>query len=109
MKSLVLSLLIAFFAAGAAAQHPHANATAPAASAAAADLAEGEIKRLDKAAGRVTIKHGEIRSIGMGPMTMTFPVKPASLLDRLAAGDPVRFRVEVVAGDPTVTAIAKAR
>ncbi len=109
MKSLVLSLLLAFFATGAAAQHSHPAAATPAASAAAGDFAEGEVKRLDKAAARVTIRHGEIRSIGMGPMTMTFPVKPAALLDRVAAGDKVRFKVEVVSGDPTVTAIAKAK
>jgi Cu/Ag efflux protein CusF len=110
VKRTVLALLLSTFAAVAAAQHPHhATAAAPAAQAASADLAEGEVRKVDKAAGTVVIRHGEIRSVNMGPMTMMFGVKSPALLDKVAAGDKVRFRVEVIKGDYVVTAIEKAK
>jgi Cu/Ag efflux protein CusF len=107
MKRTVLALLLSTFAAVAAAQHPH---HAPAiAQAASTDFAEGEVRKVDKAAGKVMIKHGEIKSVNMGPMTMMFGVKSPALLDKVAAGDKVRFRVEEVKGDYVVTAIEKAK
>jgi Cu/Ag efflux protein CusF len=110
MKRTVTALLLSTFAAVAAAQHAgHPPATAPAAQAATADLAEGEVRKVDKAAGKVIIKHGEIKSVNMGPMTMMFGVKSPALLDKVAAGDKVRFRVEEVKGDYVVTAIEKAK
>ena len=50
-------------------------------------LAQGEIRKIDKAAGKVTIKHGDIPSIEMPPMTMVFTVKDPTLLDGVKAGD----------------------
>lgn len=53
--------------------------------------AEGEIRRIDKEAGKITIRHGPIADLDMPAMSMVFrPVDPA-LLDRLQAGDKVRF------------------
>ena len=111
MKRLTLCLLLAALPAGAWAQHDH-PAAAPAAAAAkqqANDLADGEVKRVDKAAGKITLKHGEIANVHMGPMTMVFGVRPKALLDKVAAGDKVKFRVEEIKGDLVVTAIEKAR
>jgi Cu/Ag efflux protein CusF len=45
----------------------------------------------------------------MGPMTMMFTVKSPALLDKVAAGDKVKFRVEEIKGDYVVTAIEKAK
>ena len=56
-------------------------------------MAEGDIRRIDKEAGKLTIKHGEIKSLDMPPMTMVFTVKDKSLLDNVKAGDKVRFQV----------------
>jgi Cu/Ag efflux protein CusF len=110
MKRLALSLALAAFASLAAAQHEHhAQAATPAAQAAANEMSAGEVKSVDKAAGRITIKHGEIRNVGMGPMTMVFGVKSPALLDKVAAGDKVKFRVEEARGDYVVTAIEKAK
>ena len=71
--------------------------------------ATGEVRKVDKAAGKIILKHGEIRSIGMGPMTMVFAVKPPALLDKVAVGDKVKFRAEIEKGDYVVTAIEKAK
>lgn len=77
------------------AHHPPA-AAAPAA--AAADMAEGEVRRIDKAGRKITLRHGEIKSLDMPPMTMVFQVIDAALLDKVNAGDKVRFRADQDAG-----------
>ena len=99
MKKLILAVLLG--AAGilpAAAQTSDADHAAhhPAAAspAAAADLTDGEVRRIDKPNGKVTLKHGEIRNLDMPPMTMVFQVKDAALLDTVKVGDKVRFHVE---------------
>ncbi len=73
-----------------------------------APTTSGEVTKLDKAAGRITLKHGEIKNLDMPPMTMAFRVKDAKLLDGLAVGDRVRFAAEKVDGQYTVTVLAKA-
>ena len=73
-----------------AAHHPAAAASA----APAADLTDGEVRRIDKANAKVTLKHGEIRNLDMPGMTMVFQVKDASMLDAVKVGDKVRFHVE---------------
>jgi Cu/Ag efflux protein CusF len=70
--------------------------------------ATGEVTKLDKAGGRITLKHGEIKSLDMPPMTMVFRVRDARLLDGVAVGDRVRFTAEKIDGNYTVTSIAKA-
>jgi Cu(I)/Ag(I) efflux system protein CusF len=97
MKRIAFSILVAAFTTFAAAQSV------------AKDLADGEVRKVDKASGTVIIKHGEIRSVNMGPMTMAFSVKPPALLDKVAVGDKVKFRVVQEGGDYVVTAIEKAK
>ncbi|MDP2006643.1 MAG: copper-binding protein [Rubrivivax sp.] len=70
--------------------------------------AAGEITKLDKAGNRVTLKHGEIKNLDMPPMTMTFRVRDAKLLEGVAVGDRVRFVADRVDGQYTVTALTKA-
>ncbi|CAD5372548.1 conserved exported hypothetical protein [Rubrivivax sp. A210] len=68
----------------------------------------GEVVRVDRAAGRVTLKHGEIKHLDMPPMTMAYQVASPSLLEGLAAGDRVRFTAERLEGRHVVTALVKA-
>jgi Cu(I)/Ag(I) efflux system protein CusF len=79
--------------------------TAIAMPAAALAANDGEIRKVDKEAGKLTIKHGELKDIGMGPMTMVFKVKTPDMLEKVKAGDKVSFSVEHVGGALTVTAI----
>jgi Cu/Ag efflux protein CusF len=97
MKRIALTLLLSACAVLASAQ-PVAK-----------DLADGEVRKVDKAAGTVIIRHGEIKSVNMGPMTMAFSVKPPALLDKVAVGDKVKFSVVREGGDYVVTAIEKAK
>ncbi len=84
------------------AHHP-AGTAAPAAAQAVADMAEGEVRRVDKAGGKITLRHGEIKSLDMPPMTMVFQVSDRALLDRVSAGDKVRFRADQSGGNYRVT------
>jgi Cu(I)/Ag(I) efflux system periplasmic protein CusF len=71
--------------------------------------AAGEVTKLDKAGGRVTLKHGELKALDMPPMTMSFRVRDAKLLDGVIVGDRVRFTAEKLDGQYTVTALTKAQ
>lgn len=56
--------------------------------------AVGEIRKVDKAAGKITIMHGPITgNLDMPGMTMVFRAKDAALLDRLRVGEKVAFTV----------------
>lgn len=70
---------------------------------------EGEVKKIDKAAGKVTIKHGELKNLGMPGMTMVFKVKDPAMLDHVKEGDKVHFTADKVGGALTVTAIEAAK
>ena len=67
--------------------------------------AEGEIRRIDKDAKRVTIKHGAIRSLDMPAMTMVFRVEDPALLEGISVGDRVRFAADKAASGYRVTSI----
>lgn len=71
-------------------------------------MTEGEIKKIDKDAGKLTIKHGELKNLGMPGMTMAFKVKDAAMLDKVKPGAKVRFVADKVGGAYTVTAIENA-
>jgi Cu/Ag efflux protein CusF len=74
-----------------------------------AALADGEIRRVDKEAKKLTIKHGPIPSLDMPAMTMVFQVKDAAMLERVKAGDKVKFQAEKQGGQYTVTKIEAAK
>ena len=71
-------------------------------------LSEGQIKTVDKIRGLVTIKHGPLENVGMPAMTMPFKVRDPAWLDRLRAGDKVRFRVEESGPDYVIVRIEAA-
>ena len=84
-----------------AAHHP-ANAKA---AATAGTLAEGEVRKVDKDAKKITIKHGPIPNLDMPAMSMVFQVKDPALLDQVKAGDKIRFAAEKMGSTYTVTRI----
>ena len=71
----------------------------------APDLSDGEIRKVDKDAAKLTIRHGEIKNLSMPPMTMVFKVQDNAMLEKVKAGDKVQFAVAKVDGMLTVTAI----
>ncbi len=96
MKKLFTIAALALAALGAAAQ------TAP-----SPDMAQAEVRKVDLDAKKITLKHGPIKNLDMPPMTMVFQVRDAALLDKLKAGDQVRFSAEQQQGAYVVTAVEK--
>ncbi len=72
-----------------------------------APWAQGVVKKI--AGDKATISHGPIDSVGMGPMTMQFPVRDTAALAKLKAGDKVRFQAIMSGGDIVVTRIEPAK
>jgi Cu/Ag efflux protein CusF len=70
---------------------------------------EGEVRKVDKDARKITLKHQAITSLDMPPMTMVFLAKDPSMLDKVKTGDAVRFKAEKIGGAFTVTSIEKAK
>jgi Cu(I)/Ag(I) efflux system protein CusF len=68
-------------------------------------MSEGEVKKIDKDSGKITIKHGPLVNLDMPGMTMVFRVKDIAMLDQVKAGDKVKFNAEKLNGALTVTAI----
>jgi Cu(I)/Ag(I) efflux system protein CusF len=83
-----------------AAQRPVAGAAAP--------TTDGEVRKIDKEQGKLTLMHGPIQNLDMPGMTMVFKVADPGLLDQVKVGDKVKFAAESRNGALTVTAIKPA-
>lgn len=77
--------------------------------AAAPGMTDGEVRKIDKDAGKITIKHGEIKHMDMPGMTMVFTAKDKSLLSNVKPGDKVKFMVVNEGGKMVVTDIQPAQ
>lgn len=75
----------------------------------AAPMTDGEIKKINKDTGKITIKHGEIKNLDMPAMTMVFKVKDPATLDQLKAGDKIKFTADKINGALTVTEFEKVK
>jgi Cu/Ag efflux protein CusF len=109
MRAHLIRCALAFaLAAPALAQQKADNHTAPSTAASAAATADGEVRKVDKDGRKLTIRHGEIKSLDMPPMTMVFQVRDRAILDKLKAGDRIRFTVEDSATGLVVTDVRPA-
>lgn len=101
-----LSALIFVVSAPAMAQIDHSMhgspAAKPAVAAADAAMGDGLVKKVDKSKGTVTLAHGALPN-GMPPMTMAYKVKDVAWLDKLQAGQKIRFATDPADGGMTVT------
>jgi Cu/Ag efflux protein CusF len=97
-------LLVAPLAPVSAAEGHHAHSADHGAMHDAAQPSEGTVRKIDAAAGKVTIKHGPLDNLGMPPMTMAFSAD-AALLEGVKVGDKVRFVAAQVDGVFSVTSL----
>ncbi len=112
MKRCTYSLALALILAA-----PFTSATSHAADAQTAEqkatpatvMTDGEVRRVDKDAKKITIRHGPIQNLDMPAMTMVFQVKDAAMLDKVNPGDKVKFSAEKIAGAIIVTDIESAK
>ena len=70
-----------------------------------ADMADGEVRKVDKENKKITLKHGVIKSLDMPGMTMVFGVKDSAVLDTLKVGDKVKIKAEQIGTAIVVTEI----
>ena len=69
---------------------------------------EGEVKKIDEGAAKITLKHGPAKSLGMDePMTMVYRVKDPAMLTQVKVGDKVKFEAESADAGYTVTKLEK--
>lgn len=79
-----------------------------ASSAQPAAMADGEIRKVDKDAKKITVRHGPLTNLDMPAMTMVFQVQDPVMLDQVKAGDKVKFVAEKIGGAFTITKIEPA-
>lgn len=72
---------------------------------AAGQLTEGEVRKVDKDAKKITIKHGPIVNLDMPAMSMVFQVKDPAMLEQVKAGDKIRFAADKLGGAYTIMKI----
>jgi len=87
---------------GALADEAH-HKPAAAASAGVGEMTDGEVRKVDLEAGKLTLKHADIKSLDMPAMTMVFVVKDKAMLEKLKTGDKIRFKAINDGGKFTVT------
>lgn len=109
VRHILTAAILAAAAAQASAQGMSMSAKPAAASASAMPLVDGEIRKLDPAAGLVVLKHGDIPNLAMPSMTMGFDVADKKMLNGLKVGDKVRFQAEMIKGKATVTELKPVR
>jgi Cu(I)/Ag(I) efflux system periplasmic protein CusF len=93
MKRIALALIAALSLSSALANDAHHQPAA---------LSDGEIRKVDKAGKKLTIKHGPLLNIDMPAMTMVFQVKDPKMLDQVKVGDKVKFEAGMLPGGETV-------
>lgn len=76
-------------------------------SADAVAMTEGEVRKIDREAKKITLRHGPIVNLGMPAMTMVFQVSDPAMLEAVKAGDPVLFGAEKTGGAYVITQIRK--
>lgn len=104
--SLTLACLLlataSAWAAGDAASSPKSD---PQAMQAQSPMTDGEVRKVDREAKKITLRHAEIKNLDMPAMTMVFQVKDPAMLDKVKAGDKVRFTAEKAGGAFVLTNI----
>ena len=107
--SIALAAVLAVSGPVLAAEAASAPITSSPATAAPGDMTDGEVRKVDMDNKKITLRHAEIKNLGMPGMTMVFQVKDPAFLDKVKTGDKVRFRAEKMNGALTVTDIETAK
>ena len=88
---------------------PTSTSTSTLTSSTTADMADGEVRKVDKENKKITLKHGVIKNLDMPGMTMVFGIKDVAMLDKFKAGDKVKFKAEQTGTAIIVTEIQPAK
>ena len=102
LASIALTSLVLFSTA------THATgdaASTPSSTPASSEMTSGEVRKVDMDTRKITLKHGDIKNLGMPGMTMVFQVKEPAMLEAVKSGDKVRFTAEKMNGALTITSL----
>ena len=105
---LAATLLVVPFAQAVDAHHKGEASAAQGAGQSGA-ISEGEVRRVDKDAKKITLRHGPLANLDMPPMTMVFQVKNPAMVEQVKVGDKVKFRAEKEGGAFTITELQPAK
>jgi len=73
-------------------------------------MTTGEVRKIDEAAGKITIKHEAMKKFDMdAPMAMVYHVKDPAMLKSVKVGEKISFDADKVDGVFTVTKIEKTK
>ena len=74
-------------------------------------MVKGEVKKIDQAAGKITVSHGPINNLDMTDenMTMVFRVQDPAMLKQVKVGEKVQFAAERGNSGITITKIEKSK
>ena len=109
MKPIVLASIVAAAIAAPAFASTHQKKDPAQGAAQASPMADGEVRKVDKEAKIITLRHGPLQSLDMPAMTMAFQVSDPAMLDQVKAGDKVKFQAEKRGGAFTITKIEPAK
>lgn len=98
MKKVTMALVLSLALAAGLSQSAWAQA-----------LVDGQVTKVDEGAGKITIKHGPLKKFDMDAMTMVFRAQDPAMLKQVKAGDRIKFDVDKINGQLTVTKIQKAK
>ena len=114
MKALITASLIAFSTLGAvsaqaASDHAGHAMASPSAASAEMQMIDAQVKKVDKAAGKVTLSHGPLTNLNMPAMTMVFRVKEAAWMDQMRTDGKIRFTADSINGTLTIVRFEAAK
>jgi Cu/Ag efflux protein CusF len=104
MKKLLSVIALTSLLAGPVMADQHGAAAASSAVA----TSQGEVRKIDAANQKITLRHGPIANLGMPPMTMVFTATDKTQLEGLKVGDKVQFVADKQGGQYVVTEIKAA-
>lgn len=108
MKQLLIACLLGSLAFSVQASDEHSGHKGHGAAQASTSMSQGEVRKIDAANQKITLRHGPIANIGMPPMTMVFQVRKPEQLDGLKVGDKVQFVADKQGSQYGVSELQKA-
>lgn len=71
-------------------------------------MSSAEVVKVDKALGKIALRHGPLLNLDMPAMTMAFKVAQPAMLDQVAPGQKVQFVAARVGGALTIMTLQEA-
>lgn len=72
-------------------------------------MINGQVKKVDESAGKMTIKHDAITNLDMGAMTMVFKANDPAMLKTVRPGEKIKFSADKVNGQLTVMKVEEVK